>query len=337
MTTQPTGDIAAHRLSSTQLSCEFADIAPLLDPTAAAAAASRCHYCYDAPCVQACPTQIDIPSFIRKIGNGNLKGAATDILSANPLGGMCPRVSDRDPVRRRACATRMRSPSRSALQRQTDWAMETGAVRFTRAPDTGREVAVVGGPGRVRTGSRSPGTASRCSTRVRRAAASTNTGSPRTRPSTISRSVKSSGCCRWAASRCKPASRWAATSRSTRCASSTTRCFSRWGRRRACAVDRRRATERRDERGRLHRAGAAGRCAGERGGRAARGGDRRRQYGHRCGGAEPQARRRARDDGVPARRGGDERDVGGARVRAEERRHARHACEAGADGGENGR
>ena len=32
-----------------------------------------------------------------------------------------------------------------ALQRHaTDWAMETGAVRFTRAPDTGREVAVVG-------------------------------------------------------------------------------------------------------------------------------------------------------------------------------------------------
>ena len=38
MTTKPIGDIAAHRLSSTQLSCEFADIVPLLDPTAAAAA-----------------------------------------------------------------------------------------------------------------------------------------------------------------------------------------------------------------------------------------------------------------------------------------------------------
>lgn len=56
MAIKETGDIAAHRLSPEQLSCEFADIAPLLDPTAAAAAASRCHYCYDAPCVQACPT-----------------------------------------------------------------------------------------------------------------------------------------------------------------------------------------------------------------------------------------------------------------------------------------
>ncbi|KVH46996.1 NAD(P)-dependent oxidoreductase [Burkholderia diffusa] len=148
MTTKPTGDIAAHRLSSTQLSCEFADIAPLLDPTAAAAAASRCHYCYDAPCVQACPTQIDIPSFIRKIGNGNLKGAAIDILSANPLGGMCARVCPTEILCEGACVRNHQDAQPvaiGALQRHaTDWAMASGAVRFTRAPDTGRHVAVVG-------------------------------------------------------------------------------------------------------------------------------------------------------------------------------------------------
>ncbi|AZQ53033.1 NAD(P)-dependent oxidoreductase [Burkholderia cenocepacia] len=148
MTTQPTGDIAAHRLSSTQLSCEFADIAPLLDPTAAAAAASRCHYCYDAPCVHACPTQIDIPSFIRKIGNGNLKGAAMDILSANPLGGMCARVCPTEILCEGACVRNHQDAQPvaiGALQRHaTDWAMETGAVQFRRAPETGRHVAVVG-------------------------------------------------------------------------------------------------------------------------------------------------------------------------------------------------
>ncbi|MBR8238376.1 NAD(P)-dependent oxidoreductase [Burkholderia sp. AU42008] len=148
MTTQPTGDIAAHRLSSTQLSCEFADIAPLLDPTAAAAAASRCHYCYDAPCVHACPTQIDIPSFIRKIGNGNLKGAAMDILSANPLGGMCARVCPTEILCEGACVHNHQDAQPvaiGALQRHaTDWAMQTGAVQFRRAPETGRHVAVVG-------------------------------------------------------------------------------------------------------------------------------------------------------------------------------------------------
>ncbi len=148
MTTQPTGDIAAHRLSSTQLSCEFADIAPLLDPTAAAAAASRCHYCYDAPCVHACPTQIDIPSFIRKIGNGNLKGAATDILSANPLGGMCARVCPTEILCEGVCVRNHQDAQPvaiGALQRHaTDWAMQTGAVQFRRASETGRHVAVVG-------------------------------------------------------------------------------------------------------------------------------------------------------------------------------------------------
>ncbi|WP_241284984.1 NAD(P)-dependent oxidoreductase [Burkholderia cenocepacia] len=149
MTTQPTGDIAAHRLSSTQLSCEFADIAPLLDPTAGAGpAATRCHYCYDAPCVHACPTQIDIPSFIRKIGNGNLKGAATDILSANPLGGMCARVCPTEILCEGACVRNHQDAQPvaiGALQRHaTDWAMQTGAVQFRRAPETGRHVAVVG-------------------------------------------------------------------------------------------------------------------------------------------------------------------------------------------------
>ena len=94
------------------------------------------------------PTQIDIPSFIRKIGNGNLKGAATDILSANPLGGMCARVCPTEILCEGACVRNHQDAQPvaiGALQRHaTDWAMETGAVRFTRAPDTGREVAVVG-------------------------------------------------------------------------------------------------------------------------------------------------------------------------------------------------
>ncbi|MEM5435533.1 NAD(P)-dependent oxidoreductase [Paraburkholderia diazotrophica] len=148
MAIKQTGDIAARRLSSEQLSCEFADIAPLLDATAAAAAASRCHYCYDAPCVQACPTQIDIPGFIRKIGNGNLKGAATDILSANPLGGMCARVCPTEILCEGACVRNHQDAKPVAiggLQRHaTDWAIARDAVRFSRAPDSGRHVAVVG-------------------------------------------------------------------------------------------------------------------------------------------------------------------------------------------------
>lgn len=148
MTMKSTGDIASHRLTQEQLACEFADVAPLLDATAAAAAASRCHYCYDAPCVQACPTSIDIPGFIRKIGNGNLKGAAVDILSANPLGGMCARVCPTEILCEGSCVRNHQGDEPvkiGALQRHaTDWAMARGVALFERAPETGRRIAIVG-------------------------------------------------------------------------------------------------------------------------------------------------------------------------------------------------
>jgi dihydropyrimidine dehydrogenase (NAD+) subunit PreT len=148
MTTRPIGDITNHRLTQEQLACEFSDVAPLLDATAAAAAASRCHYCYDAPCVQACPTSIDIPGFIRKIGNGNLKGAAVDILSANPLGGMCARVCPTEILCEGSCVRNHPGdePVRiGALQRHaTDHAMTKGEPLFKRAPETGRRIAIIG-------------------------------------------------------------------------------------------------------------------------------------------------------------------------------------------------
>ncbi|TDV34485.1 NADPH-dependent glutamate synthase beta subunit-like oxidoreductase [Paraburkholderia caballeronis] len=144
--------IAAGRLSAEQLGCNFADVAPPLSAGEALAAADRCHYCYDAPCVAACPTGIDIPSFIRKIGNDNLRGAARDILSANPLGGMCARVCPTEILCEGACVRNHQDHKPvqiGALQRYaTDHQMAREAdgapPLFRRAPDTGRSVAVVG-------------------------------------------------------------------------------------------------------------------------------------------------------------------------------------------------
>jgi dihydropyrimidine dehydrogenase (NAD+) subunit PreT len=152
MSWKATGDIAAGRLSAAQLACNFADVAPPLDAAAARVAADRCHYCYDAPCVAACPTGIDIPGFIRKIGNDNLRGAAHDILGANPLGGMCARVCPTEILCEGACVRNHQDGKPvaiGALQRHaTDWQMareQAGAKPlFTRGADTGRRVAVVG-------------------------------------------------------------------------------------------------------------------------------------------------------------------------------------------------
>lgn len=68
------------------------DIYTPLDSKAAKIEASRCYFCHDAPCIAACPTEINIPSFIHKISTDNLKGSAIDIFKENIFGGTCARV-----------------------------------------------------------------------------------------------------------------------------------------------------------------------------------------------------------------------------------------------------
>jgi len=70
----------------------FPDLHPAFEPQEALIEANRCLNCFDAPCVAACPTHIDVPRFIKKIGTQNLMGSALTILDANVLGASCSRV-----------------------------------------------------------------------------------------------------------------------------------------------------------------------------------------------------------------------------------------------------
>jgi dihydropyrimidine dehydrogenase (NAD+) subunit PreT len=148
MSRKPFADVAAGRLSPTQLAHNFDDVAPPLDRQGALLAAARCYYCYDAPCIQACPTGIDIPSFIRGIATDNLKGAAVEILGANILGGMCARVCPTEILCEGDCVRNVDDDQPvqiGALQRYaTDWVYRDGAALFQRAASTGKRVAVVG-------------------------------------------------------------------------------------------------------------------------------------------------------------------------------------------------
>jgi CO dehydrogenase/acetyl-CoA synthase alpha subunit len=94
---------ASSNLSAAELAWNFDDIKPPLDHRQVLVESSRCHFCYDAPCIEACPTGIDIPGFIRKIGTGNLKGAAIDILEENIMGGICARVCPTEILCEDAC------------------------------------------------------------------------------------------------------------------------------------------------------------------------------------------------------------------------------------------
>lgn len=143
-----TPGIVSGRLPPEALAANFADIAPPLTPHEALVAADRCYFCYDAPCVAACPTSIDIPLFIREIASGVPEAAARTILSQNILGGMCARVCPTETLCEEACvreAAEGRPVEIGRLQRYaTDTLMRQGPQPFARAEPTGRRVAVVG-------------------------------------------------------------------------------------------------------------------------------------------------------------------------------------------------
>jgi dihydropyrimidine dehydrogenase (NAD+) subunit PreT len=143
-----TPGVAGGRLTADAYAANFADIAPRFDTHEARVAADRCYFCHDAPCMTACPTTIDIPLFIRQIATGTAEAAAKTIFSQNILGGMCARVCPTEQLCEEACvreAAEGKPVEIGRLQRYaTDTLMAKGEHPFTRAPKTGRKVAVVG-------------------------------------------------------------------------------------------------------------------------------------------------------------------------------------------------
>jgi glutamate synthase (NADPH/NADH) small chain len=132
-----------------QYANNFAEASPRLTQAQAVLEAERCLYCFDAPCATACPTHIDVPAFIKRIADGNLRGAAHAILEANPLGGMCARVCPTEKLCEAVCVRNTQEARPVAigrLQRHAVDALMQGAKPqiFTRAAASGKKVAVVG-------------------------------------------------------------------------------------------------------------------------------------------------------------------------------------------------
>ncbi|MEX3014903.1 NAD(P)-dependent oxidoreductase [Gymnodinialimonas hymeniacidonis] len=149
MTNSPfTPGIASARLPDEALAENFADLHAPLDGHEALVAADRCYFCHDAPCITACPTDIDIPLFIRQIATGTPEAAAETIFHQNILGGMCARVCPTETLCEEACvreAAEGKPVEIGRLQRfATDTVMAKGVHPFERAASTGNKVAVVG-------------------------------------------------------------------------------------------------------------------------------------------------------------------------------------------------
>ena len=140
--------LLAGRLSTAEVKDNFADLHPPLSRHEALVAADRCYFCYDAPCVTACPTTIDIPLFIRQIAAENPTGAAKTIFDQNILGGMCARVCPTETLCEQACVREVaegQPVNIGLLQRfATDHVMSANRQLYERRADTGKAVAVVG-------------------------------------------------------------------------------------------------------------------------------------------------------------------------------------------------
>jgi len=149
MTQSPfTPGVAAGRLDAADYVENLSDLHPALDAHEALVAADRCYFCHDAPCITACPTDIDIPLFIRQIATGTPDAAAKTILAQNIMGGMCARVCPTETLCEEVCVREVAEGKPvliGQLQRYaTDHLQEKGVHPFGRAAPTGKTVAVVG-------------------------------------------------------------------------------------------------------------------------------------------------------------------------------------------------
>ena len=149
MANKPYFSVNGRPLNQEQIRSNFNDLHQPLKQQQALAESDRCLYCYDAPCIQACPTSIDIPTFIHQIRSDDLLGSAQTILSQNIMGGTCARV----------CPTEVLCEEACVLNTSHEQAVEIGLLQrhavdhlinytnkhpFTRAQTTGKHIAVVG-------------------------------------------------------------------------------------------------------------------------------------------------------------------------------------------------
>lgn len=148
MSTAKSAGVRSAFITVEQLKRNFAEVKAGMKPKEAIEESNRCLYCYDAPCIKACPTGINIPSFIKKIASGNMLGSARAIMDANPVGATCSRVCPTEELCEGACVLNHSSKPIMIgdLQRYaTDWAIRNEQVLFKAGSSNGMTAAVIGG------------------------------------------------------------------------------------------------------------------------------------------------------------------------------------------------
>lgn len=138
-------------MSFSTLEQNFSEKHPLFLQREAILEAQRCLYCFEPPCVQACPTNIDIPGFIRKIETSDTLSAAKTILSANILGDSCAKVCPVEVLCAGACVLNHRDERPIEIGRLQRFATETARKKYhpeiifgPKKTPTGKKIALIG-------------------------------------------------------------------------------------------------------------------------------------------------------------------------------------------------
>ncbi len=135
-------------LTDQDFEANFAQIKPLMNANEAYYESGRCLFCYDAPCVNACPTSIDIPLFIKQINTGNLNGAAKTIYDSNYFGNACGKVCPTEVLCEGSCVYTNQGVKAIEIGRlqnyATDKAISSGKKFYKTVSKNGKKVAVIG-------------------------------------------------------------------------------------------------------------------------------------------------------------------------------------------------
>ncbi|MBS1496923.1 MAG: NAD(P)-dependent oxidoreductase [Bacteroidetes bacterium] len=141
--------IKNNRLTVEEYRQNFNDIHPPFETKdAAMVEANRCLFCYDAPCIKACPTSINIPKFIKQITTENIKGSAHTIFLSNIMGAGCSKVCPVEKLCEGSCVYNLMHEEPIHIAKlqsySTETAMANGWQLFKRKENTGKKVAVIG-------------------------------------------------------------------------------------------------------------------------------------------------------------------------------------------------